>query len=418
MQRFTESPLVNQPTKADRGVGRSPGRLPHILQWMLPGLFALALGCALWQNAGVDSNGWLALGGIFAVFSMFSFRNSGSFWPLLLPLGCITLQLLPTPAHTMAAGLTVLQLARVAIYLVSFAVAREIAARRPSWAWILLAIPSAFGCAEAIYGISQHAIRGEDNYAVGTFPEHGHFAGFIELLLPVSIAAVWRYRHPLAIATPLLFLAALLHSFSRAALVATALAIVAMVLMRTRQFKLTGAAALVLMLTGLVLAPSGLGERFDRISTFAGFSHDAHVKRWQDTVRMIEARPILGSGAGTYPVAFPFYNTSSSHGPADHADNDYLQLLAEIGIAGTLSILALFAIALGRYIRAARWSLAALGAAGAMIALLAHSLFEFQMYIPANVLTLSWIAGVGWGATMNPPSWPTAKRLGTGSASN
>ena len=407
MQRFAERPLIHHPTKADEGVGRRPGGPPHFTHWMLAGLFAILLGGALWQNAGVDSNEWLIAGGVFTALAIFSFRDIRSFWPLLLPLGCIALQLLPTPAHTVASSLTLLQLARVVIYLASFAVAREIAARRPSLVWILFAIPGAFGCMEAVYGISQHVIRGEDNYAVGTFPEHGHFAGFIELLLPVSIASVWRYRHPLAVATPLLFLAALLHSFSRAALVATALAIVAMVLMRTRRFKITGAVALVLILTGLVLAPSGLGERFDRVSTLAGFSHDAHIQRWRDTVRMIEARPFLGSGAGTYPVAFAFYNSSSGHGSASHADNDYLQLLAEIGFAGTLATLGLLAIALRRYIRASRWSLAALGAAGAMIALLAHSLFEFQMYIPANVLTLAWIAGIGWGATMNPPSWPT-----------
>jgi hypothetical protein len=43
----------------------------------------------------------------------------------------------------------------------------------------------------------------------------------------------------------------------------------------------------------------------------------------------------------------------------------------------------------------------ALGAMGSIVALLAHSVFEFQMYIPANVLTLAWIAGIGCG--VSPP---------------
>jgi O-antigen ligase len=393
---------------------RIPSHDREGVEWsslFIAGFFAALLSYTLVRHAGADSNGWLIPGAVFAVFAVFSLRESfltnfGQFWPLLSLPACIALQLLPWPAHTVASSLTLMQLARVVVYLCCFAAAREIAARRPSAAWMLFAIPLAFGCAEAIFGIAQHAMRGEDNYAVGTFPEHSHFAGFVDLLLPVSIVSVWRYRHPLAIAPPLIFFAALLHSFSRAGLAASALAIVAMVLIRTRQFKMAGAALVAITLAGLILAPTGLGERFGRISTYAGFHHDAQLTRWHDTLRMIEARPILGSGAGTYQVAFAPFDTSakSQH---DHADNDYLQLLAEIGIGGTLATLALLAVALRRYARAARWSLVALGAAGSMIALLAHSMFEFQMYIPANVLTLAWIAGVGWGVTMKPSARPT-----------
>ena len=63
----------------------------------------------------------------------------------------------------------------------------------------------------------------------------------------------------------------------------------------------------------------------------------------------------------------------------------------------TLATLMLLAFALRRSLMAASWSLAALGCAGSIIAILAHSAFEFQMYVPANVLTLAWISGVGCG---------------------
>jgi O-antigen ligase len=290
----------------------------------------------------------------------------------------------------------------VVIYLACFAAMREVATTHPGSEWALLAIPVAFGCVEAVYGIAQHAIRGEDNYAVGTFADHSHFAGFMELLLPLTLVYGLRYRHLLMLAPPLIVFAALLHSFSRAGLAASALAIVAMVAIHTRKFKMAGFATAIMLLAVLLLAPSGLGERFQRISSFDGFQHDAHLARWQDTLRLIAARPLFGSGAGTYPVAFAPYNTSTTARYAHHADNDYLQLLAEIGIAGTLATLALLAFALYCSVRASRWNLAALGCAGAMIALLAHSVFEFQLYIPANVLTLAWIAGVGSGVSLKP----------------
>jgi len=375
----------------------------------LTALFAALLAYTLLRGTVSDSNDWLLPGAAVTAIAVFALRNAPisrfrRLWPLLVLPACIAIQLLPWPVHSVAVSLTVLQLARVVVYLVCFAAIREIAASHPESEWKLLAIPLTYGCLEAVFGIAQHAMRGEDNYAIGTFGEHSHFAGFMELLLPLSIVYALRYRQLLALAPPMILFAALLHSFSRAGLVASALAMLAMVLIRTRKFKMAAAAAAVLIVAGLLLAPSGLGERFQRISTYRGFRSDAHLARWQDTLKLIAARPLFGSGAGTYPVAFAPYNTSTEPRYAHHADNDYLQLLAEIGIAGTLATLALLAYALRRCVQNSRWNLAALGCAGSMIALLAHSVFEFQMYIPANVITLAWIAGVGCGVRMSPDS--------------
>jgi len=316
---------------------------------------------------------------------------------LLALLACFAIQLLPWPAHSVAPWLTLVQLARVLCYLAVFLALRESAAANPGSEWTLLAIPLAFGCAEAIFGVAQHVIRGEDNYAVGTFTNHSLFAGLIELLLPLAITWAVSQRRLVACLPAALLFAALLHSFSRMGLFASIVAISAMVLARTRRPVLSGAAAIGLIALTFLVAPSGLHERFLRISSYKGFRNDAHLQRWRDTLRLIAERPLFGSGAGTYEIAFAPHNTSTLPQYADHADNDYLQLMAETGIIGTVATLMLLAFALRRSLMAASWNLAALGCAGSIFAILTHSVFEFQMYVPANVLTLAWICGVACG---------------------
>ena len=389
------------------------------IPWAYKALLALCgamLGYALLRGGGLASDAWLLPGlallpvGALAVRDRL-FSTLQKSWPLLALLACFVIQLLPWPAHSVAPWLTVLQLARVLGYLAVFLSLRETAAANPGSEWNLLAIPMALGCAEAIFGVAQHVIRGEDNYAVGTFTNHSHFAGVIELLLPLAITWAMSRRLLVAWLPAALLFAALLHSFSRMGLFASIVAISAMLLVRTRRPAVSAAAAIGLIALSFLVAPTGLRERFLRIASYQGFRDDAHLLRWGETLQLIAERPVFGSGAGTYEVAFAPYNRSTLPQYAHHADNDYLQLMAETGIVGTLTALALLVFALRRSVAAASWNLAALGCAGSIIAILTHSVFEFQMYVPANVLTLAWIAGVGCGIH---PFWTASNTRAAG----
>jgi len=360
---------------------------------VIAGVTAL-LTWALDAGGASDGNGWMAGGfvcmAIAAVpLGLLARWRIRRMWPLLLLPACIAIQLLPWPAHSIAPVLTWMQLARVILYVLVFASLREVT-RGTRWEWKLLAIPLALACVEAVYGIAQHVRRGEDNYAIGTFGYHSHFAGFMELLLPVAILRAIHSRQIAAFVLPMILFAALLHSFSRMGLAAFAIAVVAIVTIRTRRPGFVAAAAAAVLVAAVLLAPTGLAERFERISTYDGFRHDAQLTRWRNTLPLIAAHPMLGSGAGTYGVALPSGD--------DHADNDYLQILTEMGVVGMLAVFVPLGVILWRCIQTGRHNLAALACAGSMVALLAHSVFEFQMYIPANVLTLCWIAGAGCGA--------------------
>ena len=95
----------------------------------------------------------------------------------------------------------------------------------------------------------------------------------------------------------------------------------------------------------------------------------------------------------------------------DQAHDDYLQLLADLGIVGA----AILAALAGATVRAAfrgpfvasdptGWSLS-LACAGSLAAILLHSTADFNLYIPANALVVAWVAA-------SPPVFPQRAQLG------
>jgi O-antigen ligase len=127
---------------------------------------------------------------------------------------------------------------------------------------------------------------------------------------------------------------------------------------------------------------------------------------WQDTVAMIAANPILGVGIGAYQTAHPIYSRLDRSLIVGYAHNDYLQVLADCGIVGG-AIALWFLVVVWRAIASSikahdallRWQ--ALGASAGIFALLVHSLFDFNLQIPANallfLLLLAIVSSIGAG---------------------
>jgi len=127
---------------------------------------------------------------------------------------------------------------------------------------------------------------------------------------------------------------------------------------------------------------------------------------WSDTVSMIQAHPVLGVGLGAYKTAYPLYGRGDGLLLVDYTHNDYLQLIADCGVVGGAIALA-FLVILFRSVRRcvqatnAVSRAVALGCAGGMFAILIHSLFDFNLQIPSNALLflilLSVVSEVGSG---------------------
>jgi len=115
--------------------------------------------------------------------------------------------------------------------------------------------------------------------------------------------------------------------------------------------------------------------------------------RWliqRDSIRMFASHPFLGSGFGSFATAFPRYRVFYDGFFINHAHDDYLELLLEMGLAG-FSVAVWFIVVLYREglrnLRPARFSPAALISIASLAGctgLLAHSFIDFNLHIPAN----------------------------------
>lgn len=139
----------------------------------------------------------------------------------------------------------------------------------------------------------------------------------------------------------------------------------------------------------------------DRMGTITdSTSLAARTGIWDDTLRIATDFPLFGTGFGTFAEVYPRYQTAHAGGAVLFAHNDWVQLLAEGGLAGTLAVLVL----IGGYAAAAFKRLSrrrdreaiflALGGLGGLLAFLLHSFTEFNAHIPANALWFTVLAAL------------------------
>lgn len=193
-------------------------------------------------------------------------------------------------------------------------------------------------------------------------------------------------------------------SLSRGGIVSTlaalsVLAIVIGVQRNTRRHLWRVAAAVAAALAFTVwLAARPLLDRLGTITE--GKSIAARTGIWEDTLRIATDFPLFGTGFGTFAEVYPRYQTVHAGGVVQFAHNDWVQLLAEGGLAGTLAVFVL----IGGYVTAALKRLRrrhdreviflALGGLGGMLAFLLHSFTEFNAHIPANALWFTVLAAL------------------------
>jgi len=63
---------------------------------------------------------------------------------------------------------------------------------------------------------------------------------------------------------------------------------------------------------------------------------------YYNTMKMIRDRPLVGAGTGGFPSAYERQVAGTGMAPAGHPHNEYLHLMAQLGIPGLVALLALF----------------------------------------------------------------------------
>lgn len=311
---------------------------------------------------------------------------------------------------------------------------------------LIILIMLAAGLFQAIYGLAEYLsgtgrIFGYTNIwgrgsAFGTFINRDHYAGFLEMIFPLSLGYLlaganffalkrgvsWRQKIVwfsqerlqqtilLAALTTVLGVG-LLFSRSRTGVIIFVVIFFLMMLALSmgakekgeergrkeqsksglrRRLRLIRIVALAVI---FVAAYIGLRPIIDRF-TLESLWREARPKFYQLTIRMIADYFLFGTGAGTYLYAYTPYEEEDLHGLLHHAHNDYLETLAEMGLIGGGSIILAAFLALGLLFW--RWHQlperdyfkrgVGLGLIAGILAILIHSLSDFNLRIPANAL--------------------------------
>jgi O-antigen ligase len=255
-----------------------------------------------------------------------------------------------------------------------------------------------------------------------------HFAGFAELLLPLALiplvlGRVRRERWPVVGLFAILPIGALFFSASRGGIVSfgAELGVLALVMILRRTWgKQLLAGAAVLLAALLLVSWLGVGQILQRLSSVQLLEVTAGKRASMrgDTWRIFLDYPVLGTGLGTIQMVFPPYETLYDGKIVNHAHNDYLEALAETGIAGGFCcawflgvLLAASLKRLGRFNNSFA-DVMQLSGVLACTGFLVHSLVDFNLHIPVNAMLFFLMAHLATTEIpqASPPSSPSRRR--------
>jgi O-antigen ligase len=116
---------------------------------------------------------------------------------------------------------------------------------------------------------------------------------------------------------------------------------------------------------------------------------------WVTTIQIFTDFPIFGSGLGTFASIYPGLESWGEPINVFHAHNDYLEYLSELGIVGMSMLLGgILLILVNSFLfwkerRHREVKGLALGGMVATICILLHSITDFNLHIPANMMLFS-----------------------------
>ena len=288
-------------------------------------------------------------------------------------------------------------------------------------------------------------------HMVGPYVYSNHFAGYMGMVTPLAICLFFYYRPRLGYAGSLkektialfssshnlshiywgsmavVMAASITMSLSRGGILSfSAACLVLLVIFVGKQRKASSLLFAVGFLVLVVLAADWFAsgnviEEFSRAYDGQGNISDLRFTYWQDSVNVIRDFPVTGTGMGTFGNIFPTYQTRQLPGFfIYHAHNDYLELLTDGGlIAFGCAAVFLFLLVVktfrqlrqrqDRYAGYLYW-----GALAGILAILLHSITDFNFQSGANGLYFYFLASLLVSGAYTGVRGSKLKELGAG----
>jgi O-antigen ligase len=290
--------------------------------------------------------------------------------------------------------------------------------------WFVMSL----GFVVAVFGILQHLTFNGKLYwfremryggiPFGPYVNRNHFAGFAELVIPIALVPlvlgkVRRERWFAVGLLALLPLGALFLSASRGGIISFAaeLALLTLLLiLRRAGGKHVLAGAVVLLFAFMLVSWLGARQILERFSSMQSLevTSGKRASMRVDTWHIFREHPWTGTGLGSLQTVFPAYETLYDAKIVNHSHNDYLEGLAETGIAGAACcawfLAALFFYCLRSLLLQDKSFAAALHLSGlvACTGFLVHSFVDFNLHIPGNALLFFLMANLATAPISNP----------------
>jgi O-antigen ligase len=304
---------------------------------------------------------------------------------------------------------------------------QEIAARR------LLTVLAICGLIVALFALVQYLTYHGKIYWIwqalpssfGSYVDHSHYAGLMEMLTPIPFAmalthGVRQHQQMLWTIGGMVMAATIFLSGSRGGMAAFAVQIVffAGLLVSRRSWRTAWPLFAICLAIGAFVFYMDDGRVSKQIDSLRD-PHSAVVSRLdvvKDLPKMVRDRPVAGWGLGVFPIVYPQYRSFSTDLVVNQAHNDYLQALVETGILGFIFVLWFIVNLYRDGIRNFRVNsrLATTRALACLVGctgILVHSLSDFNLHIPANAAMFFVLCGIAtkrqdkMRVDRNPQEW-------------
>ena len=208
------------------------------------------------------------------------------------------------------------------------------------------------------------------NYVMSPFyNDHTIYGAMLAMFFPVLLFFTLNKKYSLrvritAILFFIVFIVALIFSYTRAAWLSLAVALIVYIILllrikfRTLMYGLTVVIILVFVFRADIILKlesnrQDASQDFNKhIESISNISTDAsnveRLNRWSCALRMFETKPILGYGPGTYSFQYaPFQHASektiisTNKGDKGNAHSEYLGPLSESGLLGPITFIAI-----------------------------------------------------------------------------
>ena len=362
--------------------------------------------------------------------NMYSFKNL--FSPDFSGVQFISFSLIPS--HTLREGLELLT-----YFLLGFLIVKTVT-RRQQIKRIFYVIVF-MGFFEAFYGMYEMYNKTPQllflkkvhylDVVTGTFVNRNHLSGYLEMIIPLALGLIiarislfsvtgmkWREKilrlsekglavNLLLTAAIVVMAVAVMFSESRSGvflLIFTFILFFQLTILyfgrtRERQRWIKNFLKVSFLIMTFIVLNIGIGSIIERFA-LDDLLHEGRPVVWGKVVRIIGDYPLVGTGLGTFGSIYPAYEDSGRSVRYSHAHNDYLEYLSELGVVGMvlliggLAYIVITSFLIWRVRRHPEVKGLALGGIVAVAVILIHSITDFNLHIPANMVLFSVIVSL------------------------